>query len=343
MNRYFYSIVIFLVIVGSAAQVLYLQVHHHLGAAVADALVSVGGFWALSAGFRYTSRFLRFDRNNIAYFFISHIVAALVITAVWLGIVFSVIEGLQSAQLIPDAAFYPVWRFVIGLIAYTLMIAVYYIISYSEDLLKQEKKEAEYQTMISEAELKMLKLQIHPRFIFNSLNSITALIDIDTASARDMTIKLADFLRYALSTKSKSFVPLREELDNIRKYLSIEKIRFEDRFEYSEIVQNDCQEIPVPAMILQPLFENTLKHAVYNALEKVSVAFEAGRTGDGLKMVLRNTLEEASPVKGTGTGLENVRHRLQILYGESAMMEISSAEGVFTVSIIIPGKYDGSV
>lgn len=343
MNRYFSSIVIFMVITASAAQVLYLQVHHHLWGAVTDALISVGGFWALSAGFRYTSKSLLFDRNKITYFFISHILAALVITAVWLGIVYGVVEGLQSARLHPDAQFYPVWRFVIGLIAYTLMIAVYYIISYSEDLLKKEKKEAEYQTMISETELKMLKLQIHPHFIFNSLNSITALIDIDAASARDMTIKLADFLRYALSTKSKSFVPLREELENIRKYLAIEKIRFEDRFEYAEMVQQDCHDIQVPAMLLQPLFENTLKHAVYTALEKVSVVFEAGRTPDGLKMVLRNTLEEESRVKGTGTGLENVLQRLQILYGDSAKMEVSSGEGIFTVQIIIPERNDGNI
>ena len=139
--------------------------------------------------------------------------------------------------------------------------------------------------MVKEAELKSLKYQINPHFIFNSLNSISSLTISDPQKAQEMTIKLSSFLRSTLSKNEKQKSKLSEEISNAKLYLDIEKVRFDDKFEFIEEVENACKDMEVPSMILQPLFENAIKHGVYESLEKVTIKMKCFSEKEYFKII----------------------------------------------------------
>ena len=198
-------------------------------------------------------------------------------------------------------------------------------------------KESELKTLVTEAELRSLKFQINPHFIFNSLNSMSALTEIDPKRAKSMILKLAEFLRFILATNEKEKNTLREELKNIKLYLEIEKVRFEDKFDYTEVIEDDCWSVEIPSMILQPLFENAIKHAVYETLDKVTLSLNAKQENNYLNIVLENNYDESStPRKGTGVGLRNIEERLQLIYREANLMEVKKGNGNFRVSLFFP-------
>jgi LytS/YehU family sensor histidine kinase len=195
--------------------------------------------------------------------------------------------------------------------------------------------------LVTEAELKSLKFQINPHFIFNSLNSMSALTTIDPDKAREMILKLADFLRYTLANNEKQKNKLSDELKNIKRYLDIEKIRFEDKFEYVEEVQEDCSDITVPNMILQPLFENAIKHAVYETLETVTLKLNCSKDENFLRLSVENDFdEESNNKKGAGIGLKNIQNRLELIYHQNNLMEIVKSDHLFKVNLYIPLSSD---
>ncbi|MFQ5486807.1 MAG: sensor histidine kinase [Desulfobacterales bacterium] len=191
--------------------------------------------------------------------------------------------------------------------------------------------------MIKEAELKSLKFQINPHFIFNSLNSINSLTVTNPQKAGDMTIKLADYLRSTLSKNEQQKVKLKEELDSVKLYLDIETIRFGDKIKYLESVQPECLEQTIPSMILQPLFENAVKHGVYESLENVEITFSCSLNQTFLKIQIENQFDpETEPRKGEGIGLRNIRERLEKTYSIHDLMKIEKENGLFTVKLFIP-------
>jgi LytS/YehU family sensor histidine kinase len=218
-----------------------------------------------------------------------------------------------------------------------VVVSFYYIVSYYSELQERTVKESELKNLITQAELKSLKFQINPHFIFNSLNSMSALTETDPKKAKEMIIKLADFLRYILATNEREKNKLSEELKNIRLYLDIEKIRFEDKFEYSEQIEEDCNIAEIPNMILQPLFENVIKHAVYETLDKVHLTLKCNFDDGYLKILLQNNFDESSkPRKGTGVGLKNINDRLNLIYRRNDLMEVKKEKGIFSVTLFIP-------
>jgi len=152
-------------------------------------------------------------------------------------------------------------------------------------------------TLVKEAELKSLKFQINPHFIFNSLNSINSLTMSDPQKAGAMTIKLSDYLRFTLSKNEKQKSKLKEEIDSTKLYLDIEKVRFGDKIEYVEEIQKKCLDVQVPSMILQPLFENAIKHGVYESLDKVGIKFSCSLNGDYLKVVVENEFDAEASIQ----------------------------------------------
>jgi len=132
--------------------------------------------------------------------------------------------------------------------------------------------------------------------------------------------------------------PLDDELKNIGLYLDIEKIRFEDKFEYIEEVSDDCRKVPVPNMILQPLIENAIKHAVYESLEMIHIKLKCKKENEFLNIEISNTLEKDSAVKGTGTGLKNINERMNLIYNRKDLIKITRDEGMFRVNLYIPAS-----
>ena len=227
-------------------------------------------------------------------------------------------------------------RFIIGILYYFLLTAFYYVVIYYSDFQERTLKETELKNLVTEAELRSLKFQINPHFIFNSLNSMSALTEIDPKKAKQMIIKLADFLRYTLANNDRQKNTLNEELKNIKLYLDIEKIRFDDKFIYVEELHEECGKTEIPSMILQPLFENAIKHAVYETLDSVTIKLTCTRQDDFLKITLCNNFEGESHKKGAGVGLKNIKDRLSLIYQQDNLMEIKKESGKFIVNIFIP-------
>ncbi|MFH0841749.1 MAG: histidine kinase [Bacteroidota bacterium] len=231
------------------------------------------------------------------------------------------------------------YRIGTGVFIYSLMILTYYLFVSLTNLSEKKSKEAILESLVKETELKMLRSQINPHFLFNSLNSVSSLTITDPDKARDMVIKLSEFMRYALSKKDEQPVTLRSELENLRLYLEIEKVRFGDRLTTDEQIEEKCLEVKMPVMILQPLYENAIKHGVYESTESVRIATIVMLVDSFMQITISNNYDTVTESrKGTGTGLVNVIRRLELFYGNKATLKTSRENGIFTVSLYIPAN-----
>lgn len=291
----------------------------------------------LGLSFWYPAKYMSVD-NKLSYkTFLTHMVGGIIASCLWLVIGFNIINGLINSPSYSNFFYSTIaWRFFIGLLFYFLITSFYYLIIYYNSLQEKTLKEAELKNLVTEAELKSLKFQINPHFIFNSLNSMSALTTIEPDRARSMILKLADFLRYTLANNGKDKNKLEEELKNIKLYLEIEKIRFEDKFDYFEEIEPEALNIKVPNMILQPLFENAIKHAVYDSLEKITIVLKCNIIGRFLVISMENNFENGYSRKGTGIGLQNIMSRLELIYGEKNLLNIKKEGDKFRVILYIP-------
>jgi two-component system LytT family sensor kinase len=243
----------------------------------------------------------------------------------------------NNYQVYWDATF--PYRVGSGVLIYGLTILTYFLFSSMTNLAEKKAREARLESLVRETELKMLRSQINPHFLFNSLNSVSSLTVTDPEKARTMVIKLSDFMRYALSRKDEQPVSLRSELENLRLYLDIEKVRFGERLMTEETIDPSCLEVRVPVMLLQPLYENAVKHGVYESLEKVKISTSASIQEGYLVILISNNFDpEGAPAKGTGTGLLNVSRRLELTYGKKASLSTEKKDNVFTVKLYIPAE-----
>jgi LytS/YehU family sensor histidine kinase len=166
---------------------------------------------------------------------------------------------------------------------------------------------------------------------------MSALTELDPAKAKKMILKLADFLRFILKTNELEKNKLSEELKNIGLYLDIERIRFEDKFEYIEDTKEGCSNVEIPSMILQPLFENAIKHAVYETFDKVTLKLICNIQNGFLKIVVQNNFDEAGMAKkGAGVGLKNIEERLKLIYHQNNLLEVKKEKDIFEVTLYIP-------
>jgi LytS/YehU family sensor histidine kinase len=232
------------------------------------------------------------------------------------------------------------YRIGTGVFIYGLIILTYYLFVSLSNLSEKSAKEAKLESLVKETELKMLRSQINPHFLFNSLNSISSLTITDPEKARDMVVKLSEFMRYALSRKDEQPVSLQNELENLRLYLDIEKVRFGDKLITEENIENDCLNFKIPVMLLQPLYENAVKHGVYESTESVKILTNAKITNGYIEIIISNNYDTAPSLKrGTGTGLLNVSRRLEVYYGNKASIKTTRENGVYTVTIYIPTDF----
>lgn len=293
----------------------------------------------LGISYWYSAKYISIENNSVIKIFLSHVLGGVLITALWLAIGYFLVTSFLGSNETYTDLFLNIlpWRIVIGILFYFLFTAFYYLIIYYSNYQERIIKESEMKNLVTQAELKSLKFQINPHFIFNSLNSMSALTVINPEKARNMILKLADFLRYTLASNEKQQTTLKEELKNIRLYLEIEKIRFEDKFNFVEDVKDECWNIKVPNMILQPLFENAIKHAVYEAIDKVTLNLSARIINEFLEIKVENNFDGNSTSKsGTGIGLNNIKNRLELIYSRKDLISIINKDNLFSVTIYIP-------
>lgn len=193
--------------------------------------------------------------------------------------------------------------------------------------------------MVREAELQKLQLQLQPHFLFNSLNSVNALILINPAKARDMVQQLSDFLRATLRRADEQWITLNQEFEYLQLYLSIEKVRFGHRLE----VQSECDEQIklwlIPPLLIQPLVENAIKFGLYGTTENVVIHLKTKRVGDLLQIEITNPFDtDMQPAQGSGFGLEGLRRRLYLLYARNDLLKTTSRNNFFTVQLTLPEK-----
>jgi sensor histidine kinase YesM len=232
------------------------------------------------------------------------------------------------------------YRIGTGVFIFGLIILTYFLFVSLTNLSEKKSREAKLETLVKETELKMLRSQINPHFLFNSLNSVSSLTITDPEKARDMVIKLSEFMRYALSKKDEQPVSLRSELENLRLYLEIEKVRFGDKLSTDEEIDEKCLEIQMPVMILQPLYENAIKHGVYESTECVRITTRVKMIDGYVEFIISNNYDSSPAMrKGTGTGLLNVARRLELFYGNKASIKTAKENGIYTVNLYIPVDY----
>jgi sensor histidine kinase YesM len=232
------------------------------------------------------------------------------------------------------------YRIGTGVFIYGLIILTYYLFVSLSNLSEKNAKEAKLESLVKETELKMLRSQINPHFLFNSLNSISSLTITDPEKARDMVVKLSEFMRYALSRKDEQPVTLQNELENLRLYLDIEKVRFGDKLTTEEIIEPGCLDLKIPVMLLQPLFENAVKHGVYECTDSVRIITQAKIIDGYFEINISNNYDPAPSLKrGTGTGLLNVTRRLELFYGKKASIKTLKENGIYSVTLYIPKDY----
>jgi hypothetical protein len=239
------------------------------------------------------------------------------------------IEGYSAAHL--DLLFG------VGVLLYLLSAGLHYAALAGEASREASVAVAEAQTLARDAELQALRMQINPHFLFNSLHSIAALATLDGARAREMCIKLSDFLRSSLGLGQRESVPLREELALARSYLEVEQVRFGARLQFSETIQESCQDCAIPVLLLQPLVENAVKHGIAGLVEGGAVRLSVERQGESVRVAVENGFDpEAPPPNRLGMGLPHVRRRLQLRYGTAASMEAGGREGIYRVELRFP-------
>jgi LytS/YehU family sensor histidine kinase len=211
--------------------------------------------------------------------------------------------------------------------------------------LKQELQLSEARSAAQQAQLAALRYQLNPHFLFNALNSISALIVTKrNADAERMTDKLSSFLRTSLNADPGELVPLDDELALTEEYLDIESVRFGERLDVNVDCAPGACEALVPSFLVQPLVENAIKHGVAPSRDPVRIDIQAAVEDSVLRISVSNSISaEAEVARGaknvpsrSGVGLQNVRSRLQAVYGSSASLQAGAADGVFTATISIP-------
>jgi two-component system LytT family sensor kinase len=237
------------------------------------------------------------------------------------------------------AATFP-YRVGSGVFIYGLIILSYYLFESLSNLSEKNAKEAKLESLVKETELKMLRSQINPHFLFNSLNSVSSLTITNPEKARDMVVKLSEFMRYALSRKDEQPVTLQNELENLRLYLDIEQVRFGDKLTTEEYIEGNCLDFKIPVMLLQPLYENAVKHGVYESTESVKIITRAKIIDGFIEIIISNNYDTTPSLKkGTGTGLLNVTRRLELFYGNKATIKTTKENGIYTVTLYLPIDY----
>ena len=227
--------------------------------------------------------------------------------------------------------------FGMGVLLYLVSVGLHYAALAAAASAEAEKRESEARMLAREAELQALRIQINPHFLFNSLHSISALATLDGARAREMCIRLADFLRSTLGLGKRESSPLREELLLARSYLEVERVRFGDRLHLDQDIGDACLDCMVPPLLLQPLVENAIKHGIAGLVEGGTIRLEAGRNGGNVRITLENAFDpESIPKNSLGLGLTHVRRRLEVRFGKDALVESGAGDGIYRVVLRFP-------
>jgi sensor histidine kinase YesM len=229
-------------------------------------------------------------------------------------------------------------RFGIALLIITWTAAIRWIFNNTKQQKENEERKTAAEKLAREAELTGLRQQLQPHFLFNSLNSISALAGSKPEEARKMIQQLSDFLRGTLKKDDKQMLSLQEELKHLQLYLDIEKVRFGHRLNTKINADEQSLALLIPPLLLQPLVENAIKFGLYDTIGDVTIQINASVENKNLLVTITNPFdaETAQPNKGTGFGLKSVQRRLHLLFFRNDLLKTENKENLYTTTVIIP-------
>ena len=278
---------------------------------------------------------LRLFRNQVG--------AAASVSALWtlLGAVWAIALGrLAHVTIAPVELMRRIlFLFMLGIPVYLASAVVHYLFLAFDASHVAERRLLETEVSARESELRALRAQLDPHFLFNSLNSINALVGTDPEGARRMCELLGDFMRRTLTLGAKSEVTLAEELSLVERYLEIEQVRFGDRLRVVREIDPATTTCLVPPLLLQPLVENAVKHGVARRVDGGTIRLAAHRANGRLGIVVENPVDpDAPPKRGQGVGLENVRRRLQAFRARETTLQAWLEGTRFRVEVSLPAS-----
>ncbi len=229
-------------------------------------------------------------------------------------------ESIRNNEFDPETIFQMIFTvdFHIGILVYWIVITAHQAVAYS-------RRAADLKTQLAEARLDALKMQLHPHFLFNTLNSISALLHRDAESADEMIGELGNFLRLTLQKHSGQEISLEEELKFLKSYLEIERIRFRNRLTVQFDIDPGTLVAQVPNLVLQPIIENAIRHAIAPRTESGRIEIHSERSNGHLHLKILDDGPGLHENHGEGIGLKNVRERLENLYGTDHHFRLSNS------------------
>ena len=296
----------------------------------------------------WVGRRFRFDRErwlpNVSLYLLAGVVLSIAHLILQVAINFGLIYGFRSLPaFLVYKNFVLLSNFLVGLVVYGLILAVGMALNYYGKYRQEELRASQLETQLAQSQLQALKMQLHPHFLFNTLNSISALQLVDVRAAQKMMARLGDFLRMTLDNVGAQEVTLKEEIEFLQCYLEIERTRFDKRLTTKLLIAPDTLDARVPNLILQPIVENAIRHGIAPRLAPGTISISAQRENGLLRVQVidngKGLAENAGKETGSGKGLglANTRLRLEHLYGSEARLHLANAaEGGLVVTLEIP-------
>ena len=291
-----------------------------------------------SRRFRVEFRPLRL--RNLALLFPAIVLFAALHETLLLAVLWPITPSTRGPSLIDYYARRFGYGFYIDLIIASLIVLGSHALLYYDDFRAAELEQSSLKTQLAQAQLKALKMQLHPHFLFNTLHSISSLVLEDPPKANSMIARLGDFLRLTLDNSDQQLVTLKEETEFLRCYLDIEQVRFGDRLKVAFEMERTTLLARVPHLILQPVVENAIQHAVAPRTAQTQINIKAEQRNSLLRLEITDNGPGVAPkddLDAHGVGLNNVRARLSQIYGQDFRFELSNGvNGGLIVAMEIP-------
>lgn len=308
-----------------------------------DSLIYNLSFAIIGFSLWYLVKFLKSNKPGFMYLFINHLSAGSVLILIWISADKNFLEYIfsDSPMYLSFSEKTTIWRVSFGIMMYGILILIYFAEEYYTDLQEKKINESVLKSAAIEAELKMFKTQINPHFLFNSLNSVSSLTLTDPQKAHEMIIRLSDYFRYSVSHSDIRHTPLKNELDNCKRYLEIEQVRFGSKLKIEFNTDEKSLNRMIPSMILQPLYENAVKYGVYESIGKVIIKTCIKEKADYTEISVENDSKEQLKTRsGEGMGLKNIKERLRLIYNSNNLLSLEQSVDKFKVILKIPFKIE---
>lgn len=329
------QLIILLFAVSLLPVVFLTQAEAHTSSIVIDACVQLGTLITFLLIITVIQRY--FHTNKV--FGLPNLSSTVLFSGLSLLIIYSLTRYLSSEQYYSDFVGSTIlFRGIIILLSFLLITAVLWIDQEHLHVQRIQEYAVKKEREAIRIELNSLQQKFKPHFLFNSLNSISALTVSDPKKAREMVHLLSDFMRKAVQEDDQELILLSDEIDHLKRYVAIEQIRFGDRLNVTLDIQESALEKKVPSLILQPIIENAIKYGLYGSLDEVEISITIKEVKNAIDVVVKNPFDQDAQraSSGTGYGLTSIRKKIFLIYGQQQLLETSAEDGQFTTHLTIP-------